>query len=73
MYDLVVNRRLPVIKRKAFKLPRKLHLRYNVGKDISKTMDYVKEKTNYDVSLIYKYLLRIMDPNETLAKHIKFN
>ncbi|MBE6494762.1 MAG: hypothetical protein E7Z84_09205 [Methanosphaera stadtmanae] len=61
MYDMVVNRRLPVIKRKAFKLPRKLHLRYNAGKYISSTMEYIDNHTSYDVSLIYKYFLRTMD------------
>ena len=64
MYDMTVNRGLPIIKRDAFKISREMHLYYNLVNDISKTMDYVKEKTNYDISLIYKYLLRIMDPNE---------
>ena len=63
MFDMVVNRRLPVIKRKAFKLPRQRHLRYNVGKDISSTMEYLDKYTDYDVSLIYKYFLRILDPD----------
>lgn len=66
MFDLVVNRRMPVIKRKAFKLPRQRHLRYNIGKDISSTMDYLDKYTNYDVSLIYKYFLRILD-HDSLA------
>ena len=61
MYDMVKNRNLPIIKRKAFKLPRKLHLRYNVGEDLSSTINYIKYNTNYDVSLIYKYFLRTMD------------
>ena len=63
MFDMVVNRRLPVIKRKAFKLPRKRHLRYNVGKDISSTMEYLDKYTDYDVSLIYKYFLRVLSPD----------
>ena len=63
MFDMVVNRRLPVLKRKAFKLPRQRHLRYNVGKEISSTMEYVDKYTDYDVSLIYKYFLRILDPD----------
>jgi len=66
MYDMVVNRRLPVIKRKAFKLPRKLHLRYNIARDLSSTIDYIDKHTDYDVSLIYKYFLRVFD-HDTLA------
>ena len=66
MYNLVVNRDLPILKRKAFKLPRELHLRYNMASDLSRTIDYIKYNTDYDVSLIFKYFLRIMDPNELL-------
>lgn len=64
MYDVVKNRRLPIIKRKAFKLQRKFHLIYNSGLDLSSTMNYLKENTDYDVSLIYKYYLRTMGPCE---------
>ena len=63
MFDMVVNRRLPVIKRKAFKLPRQRHLRYNVGREISSTMEYIDKHTDYDVSLIYEYFLRIQEPD----------
>ena len=31
MYNLVANRNLPVLKRKTFKLPREIHLRYNMA------------------------------------------
>ncbi|WP_296790753.1 rhamnan synthesis F family protein [uncultured Methanobrevibacter sp.] len=63
MYNLVANRNLPVLKRKTFKLPREIHLRYNMASDLSDTLTYLKENSNYDISLIYKYLLRIMDPS----------
>ena len=64
MYNMVVNRGLPVLKRKAFKLHRDIHLRYNMASDISNTMKYLKENTNYDTSLIYKYFLRTMEPSQ---------
>ena len=64
MYNMVVNRSLPVLKRKAFKSPRSIHLRYNMASDISKTMRYLKNNTDYDTSLIYKYFLRTMEPNQ---------
>lgn len=64
MYDMVINRNLPVLKRKAFKLPREVHLRYNMAMDISETMEYLERYTDYDVSLIYKYFLRTMDPGQ---------
>lgn len=64
MYNMVVNRDLPVLKRKAFKLPRDIHLRYNMASDISNTMKYLKEKTDYDTSMIYRYFLRTMEPSQ---------
>ncbi|MEE0935638.1 MAG: rhamnan synthesis F family protein [Methanobrevibacter sp.] len=64
MYNMVVNRSLPVLKRKAFKLPREIHLRYNMASDISKTMKYLERNTDYDTSLIYKYFLRTMEPSQ---------
>ena len=64
MYNMVVNRGLPVLKRKAFKLPRDIHLRYNMASDISNTMKYLKENTDYDTSMIYRYFLRTMEPSQ---------
>lgn len=64
MYELVTNRKLPLIKRKSFKLALKFHLIYNLGMDLASTMQYVKDNTDYDVSLIYKYFLRTMGPSE---------
>lgn len=64
MYDMIKNRKLPVVKRKAFKLPRRSHLIFNSSMDIASTMDYVKSNTDYDMSLIYKYFLRTVSPYE---------
>ena len=64
MYELVTTRKLPVLKRKAFKLPRRSHLIFNYSMDVSSTLEYVDKNTDYDVSLIYKYFLRTMSPYE---------
>ena len=64
MYNMVLNRDLPVLKRKAFKLPRDIHLRYNMASDISNTIKYLEENTDYDTSLIFKYFLRTMEPSQ---------
>ena len=63
IYELLVNYKLPLINIKSFKLLKKIHLNYNNGLDLSLTVDYLKNNTNYDVSLIYGYLLRVVDPN----------
>ena len=64
MHNLVVNRALPVLKRKTFIDPRKTHLKYNMASDLSNTISYLEENTDYDTSLIYKYLLRTADPSQ---------
>lgn len=56
--EMVVNRKFPVIKRKAFITERKVVLRYNYGDELRKTLEYVQKHTDYDIRLIYKYLLR---------------
>ncbi len=66
MYNLVANRGLPILKRDAFNIPRELHLKYNMALELSSTVDYLRENTNYDVSLIYKYFLRILDPSQII-------
>lgn len=63
VYNLIINYKLPLINIKPFTLPKKIHLKYHNGLDLSLTMNYLNHKTDYDVSLIYKYLLKIMDPN----------
>ena len=63
MYNLVVNKNLPIINRESFKLPRKIHLSYNMSSELSKTIDYLNNYVNYDASLIYKYFIRKLDPS----------
>lgn len=63
-YDLIVNKQLPVLNKEAFKIPRDVHLKYNNSSDLSRTIDYLKENTDYDVSLIYRHFLRILEPSK---------
>ncbi len=58
IYEMIANRRLPIIKRKTFVTDKKDTLRYNWGGDLAKAIKYIDEKTEYDTSLIYKYLLK---------------
>nr|WP_294998575.1 rhamnan synthesis F family protein [uncultured Methanobrevibacter sp.] len=63
-YNLIVNKQLPVLNKEAFKIPRDIHLKYNNASDLSRTIDYLKENTDYDVSLIYRHFLRILEPSQ---------
>lgn len=58
VYDMIARRRLPVVKRKTFVTNKKDTLRYNWGGDLAKAVKYIKDETDYDVSMIYRYLLR---------------
>lgn len=58
LYEMVANRRFPVLKRKTFITAKSTTLRHNYGNDLKKTMEYVRYNTEYDTALIYRYLLR---------------
>lgn len=58
LYEMVANRKFPIIKRRTFITPKSETLRYNYGHDLKKAMDYVEHYTTYDTALIYRYLLR---------------
>ena len=62
-FNLVKNKKLPVLDVNAFTQPRKKQLKYNMSLNLSNTIEYVKSNTDYDVSLIYEYLTRHIDPN----------
>ena len=62
--NFIIDCESPLISIKPFTLPKKTHLKYHNGLDLSSTMDYLNQNTNYEVSLIYNHLLKIMDPNE---------
>lgn len=61
--NLIRNYRLPLINIKPFTLPKKIHLIFHNGLDLALTMSYLNKQTDYDVSLIYMHLLKILDPN----------
>lgn len=53
--DLICNNRFPIIKRKVFCM---IHL-----DAVKNTIDYIRESTDYDVSLITKHLRRLYKEN----------
>lgn len=57
-YEMVVNRRLPIIKRKTFMMPLNAFLNYADAGVLPKTLKYIHEETGYDTRLIWDYLLK---------------
>ncbi len=64
IYNLIKDYKFPLINIKPFTLSKIIHLKYHNGLDLSLTMNYLNRKTDYNVSLIYEYLLKIVDPND---------
>lgn len=56
--ELILNRNLPVIKRKFFLLDKATKLRYSDTSEINEILHFIKKNTNYDLSLVYDYLLK---------------
>lgn len=57
-YDMISNRKFPIIKRKAFITEKGLNLRYNYADELARSLEFIKDNYSYDVNMIYKYLLR---------------
>lgn len=57
-YDMVARRKFPIIKRKLFVTDKDTVLRFNYGDELRKTLEYVEKNSNYDINMIYRYLLR---------------
>ena len=57
VYEMVANRNLPVISRKAFSVSKTESLLYGAADSLPQAMRYISDYTNYDTSLIWQYLL----------------
>ena len=57
-YDMVARRKFPIVKRKLFITEKDTILRFNYGDELRKTLEYIEKNSNYDLDMIYRYLLR---------------
>lgn len=67
LYDLyagILHRGYLFLPKAAFFQEKRQVLKYNSGGDLRKCMDYIREQTGYDDSLIYSYLIRNCDVND---------
>ncbi len=55
-YKLIKNFRCPVLKRKLF-TSEFVEMKYSSREDLIRTFNYIKEETEYDIDLIWKYIL----------------
>ena len=65
-YDMLVKYRCPFFKRKNFSFDRRLSLEFNNGTFVPKALEYIKNETDYDETLIFDNLLRFADISEVI-------
>ncbi|MGN0432260.1 MAG: rhamnan synthesis F family protein [Lachnospiraceae bacterium] len=56
-YKLLREKKLPIISRELFFVPKEVELCYHCGNEIERVLMYIKEYTKYDLNLVYDYLL----------------
>ena len=58
-YWLIKEKKFPVYKRKNLSIPLKQYLEYSYGNEQYKTLEYIKNNTEYDISMIWENVLRL--------------
>ena len=58
-YELIRNRRFPVLKRHCFGFPYQNHLAGSHGMHLRQSVAYISEHTDYDVKMIYQNIIRL--------------
>lgn len=62
IYDLIANRKYPIIKRRSFYIEKETYLEYTNGGELPRSLEYIEENYDYDVSLIFEHLMRKYNP-----------
>lgn len=62
--EMITRCQCPIIKKKCFSMPYYDILEYSMGEDAVKCLQYIESHTSYDVSMIWKNLIRTMDPGK---------
>lgn len=63
-YELAANRRCPVLKRKCFTGDFAWTSRFTAGGQLSRCVEYIRDRTDYDVRLIFQDVARIYPPGQ---------
>lgn len=71
--ELIKKYHCPIVKRKCFTLPYYETLHYSMGQDINTIFDDIASVSKYDVDMIWKHLIRTMEPGQLhQALHLRF-
>ena len=58
-YELIRNRRFPILKRHCFGFSYQNHLMSSHGMHLRQSVEYIAAETNYNLSMIYKNIIRL--------------
>ena len=58
-YELLLHRKCPILSKSGFMVEHGQHLDVENGIQLRRCIEHIKKNTNYDVSLIFKHLLRV--------------
>ncbi len=61
-YEMIAKYDCPILKKKCFTQEYDEILSVSIGEDLPRTLEYIKNKTQYDTGMIWKNLIRICDP-----------
>lgn len=67
-YELLEEKKNPFVSRYLFCVSRDVELNYNFGNEAENVLEFLKEKTTYDISLIFDYIIKNSSPFELWTK-----
>lgn len=68
LYNMVVKYRYPFIPKVIFDIPVCTIQTYNMGDDLYRTIEYVKQHTDYDTDLIYHNMIKRINLSDLIIK-----
>ncbi len=64
IYELIANRRFPVIKRRSFYTDKASYMQFGSGNELMRAVEFIEKNYDYDIMLIFKELLRLYEPED---------
>lgn len=62
IFELVSERRFPVLLRQSFSSAKSEHLCFSNADELPRAIEYIEKNYCYDISMIFRHILRLYDP-----------
>lgn len=63
-FEMLEKKKLPIVSKQIFLNSKEINLCYNYGNESTKILDFLQKKTKYDVSMIFEFLIKNLNPYE---------